>query len=170
MRHQVHSHLRRTASLTALMIATLTLAAACGGAATPAADIHPGVGQRLAGMPGGTGDSTTGTSSSPMSMPSTPAAAGAQAQAQPAQVGGNSIEIQNFAFAPSALTVKVGTTVTWTNDDTDEHTVTSQHAGPLKSAALPTGGHYSVTFTRPGTYAYLCTIHPFMTATVTVTA
>jgi plastocyanin len=146
------------------------LAAACGGAATPAADIHPGVGQKLAGMPGATGNSTPGTSSSPMSMPSTPAAAGTQTQAQPAQFGANSIEIKNFAFAPSAVTVKVGTTVTWTNDDTDEHTVTSQHVGPLKSAALATGGQYSFTFTKPGTYAYLCTIHPFMTATVTVTA
>ena len=78
--------------------------------------------------------------------------------------------IKNFAFAPAALTVKAGTTVTWTNQDADAHTVTSKDGGgPLASAALNTGQTYSYTFAKPGTYAYLCTIHPFMTATVTVT-
>jgi amicyanin len=87
-----------------------------------------------------------------------------------AAVAGNAVTIKNFAFAPTALKVKVGTTVTWTNQDSDAHTVTSQdNGGPLSSAALNTGQTYSYTFTKPGTYAYLCTIHPFMTATVTVT-
>ena len=87
-----------------------------------------------------------------------------------APVAGNAVTIKNFAFAPAALTVKVGTTVTWTNQDSDAHTVTSQgSSSPLSSAALNTGQTYSYTFTKPGTYAYFCTIHPFMTATVTVT-
>jgi amicyanin len=87
-----------------------------------------------------------------------------------APVAGDTVTIQNFAFSPQALKVKVGTTVTWTNRDTDAHTVTSQNnSGPLGSAALATGQSYSYTFTKPGTYNYLCTIHPFMTATVTVT-
>ncbi|MER5339395.1 MULTISPECIES: cupredoxin domain-containing protein [Streptomyces] len=78
--------------------------------------------------------------------------------------------IKNFAFAPATLKVKVGTTVTWTNQDTDAHTVTSTGSGgPLRSAALNTHATYSYTFTKPGTYSYLCTIHPFMTATVEVT-
>ncbi|MFD0632144.1 cupredoxin family copper-binding protein [Catenulispora yoronensis] len=80
------------------------------------------------------------------------------------------MNIAGFAFAPAALTVKVGTTVTWTNKDSDAHTVTSQGSGgPLQSKALADGESFSYTFTTPGTYAYLCTIHPFMTATVTVT-
>lgn len=87
-----------------------------------------------------------------------------------APVAGNAVTIKNFAFAPAALMVKVGTTVTWTNQDSDAHTVTSQdNGGPLASSPLNTGQTYSYTFTKPGTYAYLCTIHPFMTATVTVT-
>ena len=78
--------------------------------------------------------------------------------------------IKNFAFAPAALMVKVGATVTWTNQDTDAHTVTSAGTGgPLQSAVLATGQTYAHTFTAAGTYSYLCTIHPFMTATVTVT-
>ncbi|MCZ0984565.1 plastocyanin/azurin family copper-binding protein [Streptomyces diastatochromogenes] len=87
-----------------------------------------------------------------------------------APVTGNAVAIKNFAFSPATLKVKAGTTVTWTNQDTDAHTVTSAGSGgPLHSAALATDAAYSYTFTKPGTYAYLCTIHPFMTATVEVT-
>jgi plastocyanin len=85
-------------------------------------------------------------------------------------VSGNAIAIKNIAFAPAAMTVKVGTTVTWTNQDSDAHTVTSDGSGgPLNSKAMNTGDTFSFTFTKAGTYKYLCTIHPFMTATVTVT-
>jgi plastocyanin len=61
--------------------------------------------------------------------------------------------------------------VTWTNRDPEPHTVTSQGQGqgPLRSATLASGARYSYRFTTPGTYKYLCTVHPFMTATVTVT-
>ncbi|MFE7972681.1 plastocyanin/azurin family copper-binding protein [Streptomyces shenzhenensis] len=87
-----------------------------------------------------------------------------------APVTGNAVTINNFAFSPAKLKVTVGTRVTWTNQDTDAHTVTSAGSGgPLHSAALATHATYSHTFTKPGTYAYLCTIHPFMTATVEVT-
>lgn len=82
-----------------------------------------------------------------------------------------SVNIKEFAFGPESITVKVGTTVTWTNQDQDPHTVTSQHDdGPLKSATLNTGDTYRYTFTKAGSYDYLCTIHPFMTGTVVVTA
>ncbi|MGW2253691.1 MULTISPECIES: cupredoxin domain-containing protein [unclassified Kitasatospora] len=99
-----------------------------------------------------------------MSTPASPPATTAPAT-------GNAVTIQNFAFSPARLTVKAGTTVTWTNKDTDPHTVTSKQGsgGPLNSASLTTGATYQFTFTQPGTYAYFCTIHPFMTATVVVT-
>ena len=87
-----------------------------------------------------------------------------------APVAGNAVAIKNFAFSPATLKVKAGTTVTWTNQDTDAHTVTSAGSGgPLHSPALATHATYSYRFTEPGTYAYLCTIHPFMTAKVEVT-
>lgn len=136
-----------------------------------AAAITPGPGQhQAAGMPGATGSregSAPGASPMPgMSMPMSPSSAAAPA----APVNGNVVTISNFAFSPAALKVKAGTRVTWTNQDTDAHTVTSSGSGgPLHSAALTTHASYSYTFTKPGTYAYLCTIHPFMTATVEVT-
>jgi plastocyanin len=118
-------------------------------------------------MPGATGTPTTVLPTMPsMSMPT-----GATTGAPAVPVAGNAVSILNFAFAPAALTVKAGTTVTWTNKDADSHTVTSTGSGgPLNSAALATQATYSYTFTTPGTYSYLCTIHPFMTATVTVTS
>ncbi|MFE1881378.1 cupredoxin domain-containing protein [Streptomyces diastatochromogenes] len=101
-----------------------------------------------------------------MSMPMSASSAGAAA----APVTGNAVAIKNFAFSPATLKVKAGTTVTWTNQDTDAHTVTSAGSGgPLHSAALAPHATYTYTFTKPGTFAYLCTIHPFMTATVEVT-
>ncbi|MFE2608720.1 plastocyanin/azurin family copper-binding protein [Streptomyces mirabilis] len=155
----------------------LGLLSACGQSSHPsstgAGAIKPGPGQhQMAGMPGATGPGNTagsapGTSPMPsMSMPMSPPSTGAAA----APVAGDAVAIKNFAFSPATLKVKVGTTVTWTNQDTDAHTVTSAGSGgPLRSAALNTHATYSYTFTKPGTYSYLCTIHPFMTATVEVT-
>ncbi|MDQ2710222.1 MAG: cupredoxin domain-containing protein, partial [Actinomycetota bacterium] len=81
----------------------------------------------------------------------------------------NTVAIQNFTFAPASVTVKAGTTVTWTNQDQDPHTVTSMNNGALKSPTLNHGEAFHYTFTTPGRFEYLCTIHPFMTATVVVT-
>jgi plastocyanin len=104
-----------------------------------------------------------------MPMPVAHTVSGRITLAAAAPAATNAIAIQNFAYAPVTATVKVGTTVTWTNKDTDPHTVTSMNGGPLHSQPLNTGDSYTYTFTAPGRYDYLCTIHPFMTATVVVT-
>ncbi|MGW5462938.1 cupredoxin domain-containing protein [Streptomyces sp. NPDC003996] len=86
-------------------------------------------------------------------------------------VSANAVAVKNFTFSPATLKIKTGTTVTWTNQDTDAHTVTSSGSGgPLHSPTLATHGTYTYTFTKPGSYAYVCTIHPFMTGTVEVTS
>ncbi len=117
--------------------------------------------------PGHAAGSAPGASPMPsMTMPMSPPSTSKPT----APVAGSAVAIKNFAFAPATLKVKAGTTVTWTNQDTDAHTVTSAGSGgPLHSAALATHATYSHRFTQPGTYHYLCTIHPFMTATVEVT-
>jgi plastocyanin len=91
-----------------------------------------------------------------------------ESSAPSAPVATDNVVISNFAFGPQTVTVRIGTTVTWTNKDTDEHTVTAQD-GSFNSAPLATNATYQHTFTKAGTYGYLCTIHPFMTATVVVT-
>ncbi|MEO7195387.1 MAG: cupredoxin family copper-binding protein [Pseudonocardiaceae bacterium] len=80
----------------------------------------------------------------------------------------NAVSIMNFAFSPATVTMKAGTTVTWTNHDQDAHTVSAM-SGAFHSATLNTGQSYSYTFTTPGRFDYLCTIHPFMLGTVVVT-
>ena len=74
---------------------------------------------------------------------------------------------RDFMFAPTALTVGVGATVTWTNKDDEPHTVVSD-GGLFRSGALDTGESFSFRFDRPGTYRYVCSIHPRMVGTIVV--
>jgi len=79
------------------------------------------------------------------------------------------VKIDNFSFAPQALTVAVGTTVTWTNRDDIPHTVVSTDDPKVfKSKVLDTDEKFSFTFSKPGSYAYFCSVHPKMTGKVTV--
>lgn len=90
--------------------------------------------------------------------------------AKPSPSTSSSITIQNFAFSPASTTVKKGTTVTWTNQDSTTHTVTEtdSQTGP-DSGDLAPGKSYSFTYSTVGTFKYHCTIHASMTGTVTVT-
>jgi len=92
-----------------------------------------------------------------------------QSTQQTTQQQSTSINISNFAFSPASLTVKAGSTVTWTNNDATTHTVTGDTGTTLNSGNLAPSQTYSKTFTTQGTFGYHCSIHPFMTGTVTVT-
>ena len=85
-----------------------------------------------------------------------------------AQDPASTVSIDNFTFTPQTLTVKPGTTVTWTNKDDIPHGVASANNTFSKSKALDTDDSYSFTFTTPGTYQYFCYIHPHMTGTIVV--
>jgi plastocyanin len=77
----------------------------------------------------------------------------------------------SFAFSPATLTIKAGTTVTWKNNTSVGHTVTSDDGKSFDSGTsnpIATGATFSFTFTTPGTFAYHCEIHPFMKATIIV--
>jgi amicyanin len=90
--------------------------------------------------------------------------AGAPGSLEPKQ-----ISIDNFKYVPDTLTVPAGTKVTWTNHDDMPHTVTSTGKPKvLDSTALDTDDQFSYVFTEPGTYDYLCTIHPKMAGQVIV--
>jgi plastocyanin len=116
-----------------------------------------------------TAAAATATTMPAITMPATTGDPGTAPPAGPA-VAANAVTISNFAFLPATITVKSGTTVTWTNKDEEAHTVFSQ-AAAVKSPVLdPASGTYSHTFSTPGTYSYNCTIHPFMHGVVVVTA
>ena len=77
------------------------------------------------------------------------------------------VKIANFTFEPPVLTVKVGTTVTWVNDDDIPHLV-SEKDGKFRSSALDTNETFSETFKDAGTIEYFCVLHPHMTGKIVV--
>ena len=79
------------------------------------------------------------------------------------------VQIGNFTFKAQVLTVKPGTTVTWTNGDDIPHTVTS-NTGLFKSKVLDSGDKFSFTFAKPGQFGYFCSLHPHMTGAIVVKA
>ena len=86
-----------------------------------------------------------------------------------AAVATTNVVIENFAFSPTTISVPVGSTVTWTNNDVEQHTVTARDRG-FDSDAIASGQSFQFTFTRAGAYEYFCQIHPHMVGRVTVTA
>jgi plastocyanin len=156
MFHPLYSLGRRRRLATRLVpIALLVIAAlavvGCGGSTTTttAAPVQTTAGDGSATTVGGGTDTTAGTDTT----------VGSDAT--------NAVLIASFAFSPSSLTVKVGDTVTWTNNDSASHTVVADD-GSFKSADLGQGASYQFTFKTAGTYTYKCSIHPSMTGTIVV--
>jgi plastocyanin len=120
----------------------------------------------------GGGSTSTGSGTTPTAgVTNTPGATATQA--------GNTQTVMiitdssgTFAFSPATLTIKAGTTVTWKNTTTVSHTVTSDDGKSFDSGTAnpiaAQSGTFSFTFTKAGTFAYHCSIHPFMKATITV--
>jgi plastocyanin len=131
---------RRALAAVALPVALLLLATACGSSKSSGA----------AGS-GGTTAPTSGAASS----------AGATAS------GATTVEVKNFAFSPVDMTVAVGTKVTWKFDDSAGHTVKSDD-GTFSSPTLSNGKTFDFTFSKAGTYSYICSIHQYMAGTITV--
>ena len=71
-------------------------------------------------------------------------------------------------FSPDAVTVRMGDSVTWTNNDDSPHTVTSDSGSEMQSNTIAPGQTYSHLFLQSGTYTYHCAIHPNMRGTVIV--
>lgn len=88
-----------------------------------------------------------------------------QASSQPAAV---TVKIQNFKFEPANVTIAAGETVQFINLDEEPHTATSTD-GTFNSKALDTNQTWNYTATKPGISSYICSIHPFMKGTLTVT-
>ncbi|MGH8616323.1 MAG: cytochrome D1 domain-containing protein [Burkholderiales bacterium] len=92
--------------------------------------------------------------------------------AQPAPVkaaGGAAVSIVNFAFAPLQIAIAAGRSVTWTNDDGAPHGLGFKDGARGADVLLP-GAAFSRVFEQPGTYDYVCSVHPYMTGKVTVRA
>ena len=80
------------------------------------------------------------------------------------------VKIDNFTFNAATITVPVGTTVTWVNQDDIPHTVVSDDKTSFRSKVMDTDDKFSFTFNSAGTFGYFCSIHPHMTGKVVVKA
>jgi plastocyanin len=89
--------------------------------------------------------------------------------AAPATTAENPIQISNFSFSPSSLTVKAGDTVTWTNADSVGHSATADDKS-FDTGIIDTGKSGTATFTKAGTFTYHCSVHPSMKGTIIVQA
>jgi plastocyanin len=96
------------------------------------------------------------------------AGAGSTSTAPSSGGGDVAIKMQNIAFDPKSTTVKVGQKITWTNDDSTDHNVTADSGADFKSKDFGKDGTFSFTPDKAGTIKYECTLHPGMTATITV--
>jgi len=95
--------------------------------------------------------------------------AGAAVMAAPAGAEDMEVKIDNFTFVPQQVTVKAGTTVTWTNEDDIPHAIASTSKA-FRSKVLDTNDKFSFTFATVGTFEYFCSLHPHMTGTIVVEA
>ena len=114
---------------------------------------------------GCTSTQPTEQTTTPTSTPtSTPAPISQETEAVATEQG-ISISLQAHAFNPSDVTISVGDTVTWTNNDPGRHAI---RIGNENSYELPAGGSYSYTFNEAGTFYYVCSFHPNERGTIIV--
>ncbi|GAC1392887.1 MAG: hypothetical protein NVSMB46_09800 [Candidatus Saccharimonadales bacterium] len=92
-----------------------------------------------------------------------------QNTAAPAPIAPNSVTIKDYMFTPAKMTVKVGTTITWTNQDSTKHTVTKDSGDGPDSEFFGMGKTFTYTFNKAGTYTYHCDPHPYMHGSIEVT-
>lgn len=157
-RHRIPAVLPGAAAVAAAVL----LVSGCSGS-SPSQNTTPSInfGPQASTTPGMAGH---GTAAAPAATSAATSSSAAPATPQ----AGNAVSINNFKFDPATITVPVGTTVTWTNQDEEPHTIAAKD-GSFHSPGLDTHGSYSFTFSTPGTFDYICSIHPFMTGTVVVT-
>jgi amicyanin len=147
---------------TAVAAAAILLVSGCSGSSpAPQGPASINFGSQASTTPGMVGHGAAG---------STAMAPGdsASATVAPVSAAGPAVNITNFAFVPATLTVPVGATVTWTNHDEEPHTIAAGD-GSFHSPGMGTNATYSFSFANPGTFDYICSIHPFMHGTVVVT-
>jgi plastocyanin len=117
----------------------------------------------------GCGSSSSSSSTSSSSTPAPSSSSTGSSSTASSSGGGKTvtIDMKNIAFNPQNVTAKVGDTIKWVNQDSAPHNVTG---GPLHSPTFGNGGSFTFKATKAGKISYVCTIHPNMTATLTITS
>lgn len=98
---------------------------------------------------------------------STPSSPSPTPSGTPVSIVSGSSTLTTTAYAPNPVSVAVGGSVTWTNNDNTPHTSTANN-GAWNSGSVAPGGSFTMTFPAAGSFPYHCTIHPGMIGTVNV--
>ena len=109
------------------------------------------------------GTATTAASATPTTAAGTATTAAASTGALSSAA---TVDIKQFKFGPAETHIAIGGTVTWTNSDNQKHTATS--SGGFDTGAIEPGSTGKATFAKAGTFAYICSFHPFMKGTIIV--
>jgi plastocyanin len=107
-------------------------------------------------------------SASSMTSSSASSSSSSSSSAVPVVARHATVSISNYKFGPASLTVKPGTKVTFVNHDQTAHTATANGSPAFDSGTIKPGARATVTFSKPGTYPYICQFHAFMHGTVVV--
>jgi plastocyanin len=113
---------------------------------------------------------TAATSAPPASSAAPPSTAASEAAADcesSTDAAAVDVAIAGFAFEPDPVTAAVGDVITWTNEDSQPHSAVVGDAG-CETETLAQGDAGSLVFNAPGTYSYVCGIHPAMTGTIEI--
>jgi len=116
---------------------------------------------------GGSGETSTVTETATQAAPSEATEGGNAAAPSGDAVRSAKVEIADFAYDPDPVTIEAGGKVIWINRDSVPHTATAED-GSFDTGTLEEGKLASETFKQPGTYPYVCSIHPQMHGTVEV--
>jgi plastocyanin len=119
---------------------------------------------------GGGGDNNGGggSSSNSSTTSTTTTSSSSSAPAPAATGGGGSVTMKSIKFNPGTVKVKAGGTVTWTNEDSVGHDVTSKTFKSGSAGGIEPGQSFKHKFAKAGTFTYVCTVHPGMQGTVVV--
>lgn len=119
---------------------------------------------------GGGGDNNGGggSSSNSSTTSTTTTSSSSSAPAPAATGGGGSVTMKSIKFNPGTVKVKAGDTVTWTNEDSVGHDVTSKTFKSGSAGGIEPGQSFKHKFAKAGTFTYVCTVHPGMQGTVVV--
>jgi plastocyanin len=118
---------------------------------------------------GGGGGGAAATQESPAPETETETTETTEAETTEAAEGDITVTMKDFAFDPQEVEGKVGQKVTWVNEDDAPHNAVAQNGGDLKTETFGKDGSDSYTLDEAGTIEYICTVHPQMTGTITVT-
>jgi plastocyanin len=142
-----------------LILPLLAVAAIAAGCGSDSSSSTAGYGEPTA--------AATGTAA-PAKAAATATADAAQAPADNAAADPIAVDIADFAFAPKQIKAKVGQTITFTNKDSAPHTATATDGAKFDSGQLDQGKSFSYTAKKAGTIQFVCSFHPNMTGTITV--